>query len=191
DPPYPLRAAGYFLPPPGPETDTGLFCCAYPEYTTPAAREAFTPVGNHGVLARAGVGLFMGPYTQKLVRLPAAPYAVWLGRRQKVEPLRFERGGGEIRIRSNGRPGTVLVLEQYFPGWQVLGEKGWLEVRPTRAGLLKARAVAGQREVRFRFRRWTGPRIGGWLLTGLASLAVLALCVRPAHRREDPPPGRG
>lgn len=191
DPPYPLRTAGYFLPPPGPETDTGLFCCAYPEYTTPPARGAFTPIGNHGVLARAGVGLFVGPYTQKLVRLPAAPYAVWLGKRQRVEPLRFERGGGEIRVQSNGRPGTVLVLEQHFPGWQVLGEEGWLEVRPTRAGLLKARVVAGQREVRFRFHRWTGPRIAGWLLTGLASLAALALFWLPARRKGAPPPDRG
>ncbi|HYH45867.1 MAG TPA: hypothetical protein VEG34_09280, partial [Thermoanaerobaculia bacterium] len=79
------------------------------------------------------------------------------------------------------------VLEQYFPGWQVLGKEGWQEVRPTRAGLLKARVAAGQKEVRFRFQRWTGPRIAGWLLTGLASLAVLAL----VRRREDPPPGRG
>lgn len=185
DPPYPLRTAGYFLPPPGP--GPGLFCCAYPEYTAPAAREAFTPFGDHGVLARAGVGLFVGPYTQQLVRLPAAPYAVRLGRRQEVEPLRFQRGGGEIRVESNGRPGTVLVLEQYFPGWQALAQQGWREVRPTRAGLLKARVTAGQKEVRFRFQRWTGPRIGGWLLTCLASLAVLAL----VRRKGDPPPGRG
>ena len=187
DPPYPFRAAGLFLPPPGPETATGLYCCVYPEYETPAVRAAFAPVGNHGVFARAGVGLFVGPYTQKLVRLPAAPYAVRIGKRREVEPLRFQRGGGEIRVESDGRSGTVLVLEQYFPGWQVLGKEGWQEVRPTRAGLLKARVIAGQKEVRFRFQRWTGPRIAGWLLTGLASLAVLAL----VRRKEDPPPGRG
>ncbi len=189
DPPYPLRAAGMFLPPPDPETDIGLFCCSYPEYATPAIREAFTPVGNHGVLARAGVGLFVGPYTQQLVGLAAAPYAVRLGRRQEVKPLRFQRGGGEVRIESDGRPGTVLVLEQYFPGWQVLGNEAWQEVRPTRAGLLKARVTAGQKEVRFRFQRWTGPRIAGWLITGLASLAV-GLCAQRARRKEDPPPGR-
>jgi hypothetical protein len=187
DPPYPLRAAGLFLPPPDPETDIGLFCCSYPEYATPAVREAFTPVGNHGVLARAGVGLFVGPYTQQLVGLGAAPYAVRLGRRQEVKPLRFQRGGGEIRVESDGRPGTVLVLEQYFPGWQVLGKEAWQEVRPTRAGLLKARVTAGQKEVRFRFQRWTGPRIAGWLITGLAFLAVLLM----ARRKEDPPPDRG
>jgi hypothetical protein len=194
DPPYPLRAAGLFLPHPG--KGPGLFCCAYPEYGTPAVREAFTPVGNHGVLARAGVGLFVGPYTQKLVGLAAAPYAVRLGRRQEVKPLRFQRGGGEIRVESDGRPGTVMVLEQYFPGWQVLGKEDWEEVKPTRAGLLKARVVAGQKSVRFRFHRWTGPRIAGWLLTALASSAVLALCAvspyrRAARPKEDPPPGRG
>ncbi|MEA2562820.1 MAG: hypothetical protein QOH06_4324 [Acidobacteriota bacterium] len=191
DPPYPFRAAGLFLPPPSPETGTSLFCCVYPEYETPAIRQAFTPIGNHGVLARAGVGLFVGPYTQKLVRLPAAPYAVQIGRRREVKPLRFQRGGGEIRVESDGRPGTVLVLEQYFPGWQVGGDEGWQEVRPTRAGLLKARVTAGQKVVRFRFQRWTSPRIAGWLITGLASLAVLALCALPVHPKADPPPDRG
>ena len=184
DPPYPLRAAGYFLPPPG--EGPGLFCCAYPEYTSPAARQAFTPVGQHAVLARAGVALFVGPVTQTLIKLDPAPYAVRLGRRQDVKALPFRRGGGEIRVRSDGRPGTVLVLEQYFPGWQVLGPSGWREVRPTRSGLIQARVVVGQKEVRFRFQRWTGPRIAGWTITGLASLAVLAL----ARRKEDPPPGR-
>lgn len=201
--PYPLRASGLFLPapepPPGPGTGTGLFCCVYPEYATPTSRRAFAPSENHGVLASAGVGLFVGPYTQKLVELPAAPYAVRLDGRRQAQPLRFRRGGGEIRVESDGRPGTVRVLEQYFPGWQVLGRKGWREVRPTRAGLLQARVTAGQEEVRFRFRRWTGPRIAGWLITGLASLAVLAPCAAPALRRArgtarpkgDPPPGRG
>lgn len=185
DPPYPLRAAGYFLPPPG--EGPGLFCCAYPEYTSPAARQAFTPVERHAVLARAGVSLFVGPGTQELVRLDPAPYAVRLGRRKEVKTLPFQRGRGKIRVESDGRPGTVLVLEQYFPGWQVLGPNGWREVKPTRTGLLKARVVAAQEEVRFRFRRWTGPRIAGWALTGLASLAVLAL----ARRKADHPPGRG
>ncbi|MFL6294180.1 MAG: 6-pyruvoyl-tetrahydropterin synthase-related protein, partial [Thermoanaerobaculia bacterium] len=43
DSPYPFRAAGLFLPPPepppGPAANTGLFCCAYPEYGTPAVRQ--------------------------------------------------------------------------------------------------------------------------------------------------------
>ncbi|HWM90717.1 MAG TPA: hypothetical protein VN493_08125 [Thermoanaerobaculia bacterium] len=180
DPPF--RAAGLFLPPPSADTETGLFFRAYPEYMTPATNAAFSPVGQHDVLSRAGVGLFVGPVSQHFVRLNAAPYAAWLGKRKRVEPLRFTRGGGEISVELNGRPGTVLVLEQYFPGWQVLGKAGWKEVQPTRAGLLKARVTAGQREVRFRFHRWTPPRIAGWLLTSLTAISLLGLALRRSSR---------
>lgn len=191
DPPYPLRTAGMFLPPPGPDAATGLFCCAYPEYATPAVRRAFTPVTDPDVLARAGVGLFVGAHGQEVVALAAAPYAARLDGRGEVEPLIFRRGGGQIRVTLDGRPGTVVLLEQGFPGWQVFGPEGWKAVRPARDGLLRARVVHGQREVRFRFQGWTRPRIAGWLLSALASLAVLALGALPARRREDRPPGRG
>lgn len=181
-PPYPLRVSGLFLPPAN-ETDVSLFCCAYPEFQTPAVRVSFSPTRNRTVLARAGVGLFVGPAAQKLVRLEPEPYASW-----RREPRLFRRGGGEVVVELDGRPGIVVVVEQYVPGWQVLGKDGWREAQHTRTGLLRTRVEEGQKEVRFRLRRWTRPRIAGWLLTGLASLAVLALWVRP---KEGHPPGRG
>lgn len=175
DPPYPLRTAGLFVPPPDLDTQTSLFFRAYPEYMTPTVQEAFSPVGNHAVLSRAGVGMFVGPVSRHFSRLQPAPYAVWLGKRRAREALGFTRGGGEIRVELNGRPGTVLVLEQYFPGWQVLGKAGWKEVQPTQAGLLKARVTSGQQEARFRFQRWNRSRIAGCLLTVLTAAVLLIL----------------
>ncbi|MFL6194019.1 MAG: hypothetical protein ACJ75H_07600, partial [Thermoanaerobaculia bacterium] len=174
------------------------FCCAYPEFETPLAVAFSRPPRQLDVLARAGVGLFVRPGgNQELVRLPAAPYATWRRGRGRIEPRAFTRSGGEIRVALDGRPGLVMVLEEYFPGWQVLMGKEWKEVRPTRTGLLRARVVAGQTEARFRFRRWTRPRIAGWTLTGLTALILLAGLIGPAlsarrlRRRAALPPGRG
>lgn len=198
DPPYPIRVSGLFLPPArgtGPLGDISLFCCAYPEFQTPAVRVSFTPPRNRAILAQAGVGLFVGPGAQRLVRLEAEPYASWRPGRGQSEPRSFRRGGGEVVVALDGRPGVVVVLEQHIPGWQVLTEDGWREAEHTRTGVLRTRVTQGQREVRFRFHRWGRSRTAGWLLTGLASLVVLALCAVSAYqrvrRKEGPPPGRG
>jgi hypothetical protein len=197
-PPYPVRSTGLVLPPADPRIDTSYFCCAYPEFETPLAVALSKPPRQSDVLVRAGVGLFVRPGgTQKLVRLPAAPYAAWRRGRGPIEPRAFTRSGGEIRVALDGRPGLVTVLEEYFPGWQMLMGKEWKEVRPTRTGLLRARVVAGQTEARFRFKRWTRPRIAGWTLTGLTALILLtgligpALSARRLRRREGLPPDRG
>jgi hypothetical protein len=193
DPPYALRSTGFLLPPTDPRIDTSYFCCAYPDFQTPQARALSQPPRQPDVLIRAGVGLFARPGTGTLVRLPAAPYAALRHGRRPPRSQPFTRGGGEIRVRLDGRPGLVTVLEAYFPGWQVLTDQGWREVEPTRTGLLRARVAAGQTEARFRFRRWTRPRVAGWLVTGLTALGLAAMVLsagRP-RPREAPPPGRG
>jgi hypothetical protein len=191
DPPYALRAAGLLLPPADPAIDVSYFCCAYPEFETPIARALSSPPRSRQVLVRAGVGIFVGPGRQILVRLPAEPYAVLRRGRNRSEPRPFTRAAGEITVEVDGRPGTVTVLEEDFPGWQVLTGKGWQDVRQARSGLLRARVEPGHKEVRFRFRRWTPERVAGWLLTAGTALALLALCAWRPRRRADPPPGRG
>lgn len=193
-PPYALRAAGLLLPAEDPEIDVSAFCCAYPDFETPAARALSSPARSRLVLVRAGVGLMVGPIRQRLVRLPAEPYAVLRRGRDRSEARPFTRRAGEIAVLVDGRPGTVTVLEEYFPGWQVLTANGWQEAEPARNGLLRARVERGQTEVRFRYRRWTRPRIAGWLLTGLTALGLLAGVTLGAWRprpRAAPPPARG
>jgi len=173
EPPYPLRVSGLFLPPSrgtGPYGDVSLFCCAYPEFQAPSALRR-----GRIILARSGVGMFVGYREQKLGRLDAKPYATWRRERGRPRPRSFRRGGGEIVVELDGRPGNVVVLEEYLPGWQVLAGDGWREVEPTRAGLLQGWAAAGQKEVRFRYDRWTRPRILGCLLTVLTAAGLLIL----------------
>ncbi|MES1240468.1 MAG: hypothetical protein ABUT39_02510 [Acidobacteriota bacterium] len=190
DPPYPFRVSGLFLPPADPAIGTSYFCCAYPELETPLANAFSRPFRQPEVLIRTGVGLSVRP-GQMPLRLTASPYAALHRRHDRPEPRPFTREGGEIRVQLDGRPGLVTVLEEYFPGWQVLTGGGWKEVRPTRNGLLRTRVTAGQTEARFRFRRWTRPRTAGWLLTGLTALVLLVPCAWRPRRREAPPPGRG
>lgn len=202
-PPYPLRVSGLFLPPaepPGRDAQLSLFCCAYPEFETPAVRLAFARTRTREILEQAGVGLFVGPGAQRLIPLEPEPYASWRNAGGRSHPRRFTRNGGEITVELDGRPGIVVVIEQYVPGWQVLTENGWKDVKPTRAGLLRARVHPGQKEVRFRYRRWDRAHTAGWLLTALSALLILALLaplapMAPAapwaRRTADPPPGRG
>ena len=189
-PPYPLRVAGYFLPPPERDARVSLFCCAYPEYVTPAVRQAFFPPRDPAVLARAGVAL-AGWETGPLVRLSPRPYAFRRpdgGGRLEARPAR--RAGGEIVVALDGRPGTVVVLEQDYPGWRVWTEGGWRDAPATRDGLLRAAAAAGQREARFRF-GGTWDRTAGACLSAATLLGLSGwLAARRAGPRAGPWPRR-
>ncbi|HEX5720836.1 MAG TPA: 6-pyruvoyl-tetrahydropterin synthase-related protein [Thermoanaerobaculia bacterium] len=181
-PPGPYRIAGMFVPPPEP-APLALFCCAYtPEYMTPKTEEAFYPAMEPSVLARAGVQWFAFPGTDRIERRPARPYAAWWSGQGWPEPRRFARGGGEIAVELDGRPGSVVVLEMYFPGWQVLTRNGWREVQPNWEGLLLAPAETGQSVLQLRYHVWTPARIAGVALSLLTALALLVLSRR--ERRE-------
>jgi hypothetical protein len=172
-PPGPFRVAGLFVPPLKP-APVGLFCCAYtPEYLTPVTQAAFYPETDTRVLARAGVQWLNVTELQG-----ARPYAGWWNGHGRPEPRRFARGGGEIAVELDGRPGTVLVLEMYFPGWQALTKDGWREVRPNWEGLLMAPVEAGQQVLQLRFNIWTPARIAGCALSLLTALSLLVLVCR-------------
>ena len=172
------RIAGMFVPPPEP-APLSLFCCAYtPEYSTPAAEEAFYPAMEPSVLARAGVQWVAFPGTGRMEQRPARPYAAWWSGKGQPEPRRFLRGGGEIAVELDGRPGTVLVLEMYFPGWQALTKDGWRDVQPNWEGLLMAPVEAGQPVLQLRFQVWTPARLAGFALSLLTALALLVLTRR-------------
>ncbi len=86
----------------------------------------------------------------------------------------------------------MIVLEQYFPGWQVRTPAGWQEVRPTADGVLQAEVSAGQRRVSFRFQEMRWDRLAGWILSATALIFLGSLTVlRRAPPKEGPQPGRG
>jgi hypothetical protein len=142
---------------------------------TPVTEEAFQPEMDPKVLARAGVQWIAFPGTGRIEQRPARPYAAWWSGQGRPEPRRFVRGGGEIAVELDGRPGTVLVLEMYFPGWQALTRDGWREVQPNWEGLLMAPVEAGQPVLQLRFHVWTPVRIAGLALSFVTALALLIL----------------
>lgn len=175
-PPGPFRVAGLFVPPPKP-APVGLFCCVYtPEYLTPVIQDVFTPGTGTKGLARAGVKWLALPDSQ--TELPGVrPYAEWWNGQGRPEPRRFARGGGKIAVELDGRPGTVLVVEMYFPGWQALTKNGWREIQPSWEGLLIAPVEAGQQVLQLRFNIWNPARIAGCALSLLTALFLLVLVV--------------
>ncbi|MFL6197850.1 MAG: 6-pyruvoyl-tetrahydropterin synthase-related protein [Thermoanaerobaculia bacterium] len=177
-PPGPFRVAGLFVPPLKP-APVGLFCCAYtPEYMTPVTQEAFYPEMDMKVLTRAGVQWLAMPLVDDMRLEGARPYAEWSSGHGRPEPRRFARGGGEIAVELDGRPGKVLVLEMYFPGWQALTKDGWREVQPNWEGLLMAPVEAGQQVLQLRFDIWTPARLAGCALSLLTALSLLVLVRR-------------
>ena len=187
-PPYPLRVVGVFVPPTDLAIDVANIRGGYPEYLTPVVRAELVDPRDKVDVTRFGASMrgLPGPGFELL---DAAPYARWapLGRGdgRGAEPRPASRGGGRITVELDGRPGRVVVLEQYFPGWQVETPEGWREVVPNRRGLLRAEVAAGQRRLRFRFsdRRWD--RIAGWVLSAVTA-AALAVPWWPWPRRRRP-----
>lgn len=175
-PPGPFRVAGLFVPPLK-AAPVGLFCCAYtPEYLTSGTLGAFSPQTDAKVLARAGVRWLAGPPLHEVQG--ARPYAAWWNGHGRPEPRRFSRGGGKIAVELDGRPGTVLVLEMFFPGWQTLTKDGWRDLQPSREGLLMAPVEAGQPVLQLRYNIWNPARIAGCALSLLTALSLLALARR-------------
>jgi hypothetical protein len=181
-----LRVAGFVVPPDDLATDVDLVCCAFPEFTNPAARRAFVPEVDGRRLARSGAALLVLP-EEPPHPLEAAPLATWhRGRDEPPAPRSFSRGGGRIRVELDGRPGTVVVHEQYFPGWQVRTADGWREVEPTRSGLLKAEVGSGQREALFRFDGWRWDRALGVAVSAAAMTVLVGIVVAgPLRRRRS------
>lgn len=178
-PPYPLRVVGVFVPPTDLTADVANVRAGYPEYLTPAVRAQLVDPRDQVDFARFGASLRGNP-GPGFEPLDAAPYARWapLGR-GAAEPRPARRGGGRIEVELDGRPGRVVVIEQYFPGWQVETPEGWREVVPNRRGLLRADVAAGQRRLRFRFTEQRWDRLAGWAL----SAATAAALVVPWPRR--------
>ncbi len=177
--PYPWRVRGSFLPPADPRFDVAAVN-VYPEYLNRQVRTHLDDAPGLDALARWGVGLHGAANQPGVDRLQPTAYARWLAGSPESawdEPgveRRARRGQGRIDIDLDGRAGTIVVLEQFFPGWVVETARGWRPAAATREGLLRAPVAAGQKQLRLRFtaRRWD--RAGGWLLSGATALALFA-----------------
>jgi hypothetical protein len=158
------RISGFVVPPahPGVRLSSGLLE-PYFEYTNPLAHELDKP--------RLAVSLAVRRNGAQ-VRLHARPYAEWRGGR-KWRPLRAQVGAGRISVRVR-RPGTVIVREQCFPGWQERTEAGWRPAFCNSDGLLQTTA-SGAGRIEWRFFPWRWPRLLGVGISSLALVGLLAI----------------
>ena len=159
------RISGFAVPPsrPGARLSTGLLE-PFVEYSLPriyTLRRIAKPQLAVSLWVRRN-GSWM--------KLPAQPYAEWrLGERSRPLPARAL--GGRIAVRAR-RPGTVLVREQCFPGWQQRTAAGWQPAACSPEGFLQAR-VSRAGPVEWRFFAWRWPRVLGVAISALALIGLL------------------
>ncbi len=158
------RISGHVVPPslPGTRLSSGLLEPFF-EYTNPRAHEL-----GKTAKPRLAVSLAVRRNGTR-VQLPALPYAEWrLGKRWR--PLRARVLGGRIAVRAR-RPGTVLVREQCFPGWQERTAAGWQPAACSPDGFLQAE-VSHAGPVEWRFFAWRWPRVAGVAISVLALVGL-------------------
>lgn len=110
-------------------------------------------------------------------RLQAADGLAW--RRLQANPLDALY---EVNLE---RPLTLTYAQFYFPGWRAWLDGAPLDITPSIPhGLITVAVPAGQHELRFAF-GLTPARSAGWMISGLALAAGLALAFWGAQRRQS------
>ena len=164
----PLRVSGVSFPPADPRIDLSVVRQLYPEYFTPAARRAYlrTP-GEYQIemLERAAVGLTLRE--GKPVTLNPRPYAEFTpADGGPARGLAFTRVGEWIRVKLAGEAGSLVVKEQWFPGWEGRLGREAVEVGKTTDGLMAFKlAAADTGELTLHFSRTRWERLAGMVLS--------------------------
>ena len=181
--PLPLRVYGHFLPPSDFADDVAHVKPGYGEYLNPRSLRRVRAAARDDRWEGLGVGLEAGTGRGVTV-LDAAPYAQWLAPgSSRPLPLEFQRRAGSIDVALPAAAGTLVVLEQHFPGWEAAVDGEGALVEPTEDGFLQVPVVRAASHARLAF-RLRGPDV---LAGRAATLAALAVCLwmawRPSPRR--------
>jgi hypothetical protein len=176
--PWPFRVAGSFLPPRADRPSVGFVGEIGEHGMWPPFREDLTPPAHALIQAKAWpeLSVALAGTSQATLETPAAlPWARMRDGHASVwRALPFERAAGRITVRTPPRGGTLVVAEQYFPGWQVRDGNSWREARAGANGLIELRVPRGTRLVELRFDRWRTDRLLGWIATGSTLLLLAA-----------------
>ncbi len=175
-----LRVSGLEFPPARPTTGIQLVRGQYSEYLTPTLyRWLARPTNVVDASRNAGVSLAFTPRSPDPVVIPdPAPWAQLETGGHRVAWPELTRQGRGARFQvtlPDGHPGgTLHLLEQAGPGWEVAIDDGpWQAVAADGLGLMAVPVAEGVRELRFRFGLTTWQRILGLLVT-MVGLGVVA-----------------
>jgi hypothetical protein len=188
--PFPLRAEGLrLLPPTNDSIDLSRFGFVYPELYTPAVwRNFYAPSldsWSEEVLREAGIHWTFSLPGKKPFEIDAMPYAEWIsdedGRRLS---LGYSRRAARIHAEAPPGPGRVIVREQWFPGWMLRDASGQeREVERTSKGLMEVRVGSDHGTIHLYFSDYRWDRIGGWLLSLVTMVVVLAGSLTGSRQR--------
>jgi len=173
------------LPPADPSIDLSVLRGRYGEYFTRDARELIderkSKEDDRRILERVAVGLTLGKNTLKL--LNPTPYSEFTpAGGGPAKGLGFTRAGERIRVMLPEEAGTLVVKEQWFPGWEGRLGRNAVEVGKTVDGLMRVELKAddtGELTLHFSRTRWD--RLAGIVL----SAACLTGLLCPRWRRKE------
>jgi len=171
----PLRVDLLPFPPSDPRIDLSLLRGVFQAYFTKDARKAYyhaTAEERLAILERAAVGVtFRSGRAEVLQPTPYAEFTPFGG--DPVRGLEFTRGGERIIVKLPGEAGTLVVKEQWFPGWEGQIGPTPVEVGKTEDGLMAFRLKmvdAGELTLHFSRTRWD--RLAGVLISGACLIGL-------------------
>lgn len=186
--PVPFRVDMLQYPPADPHINVSLFRRAYPEYFTPATKSLLQRdkdvAKENAKLERIAVDLNFDKAPARPVVLTPAPYAEFTPEGGIPRALPFTRGGERITVELPGEAGTLVIKEQYFPGWESrLGNRD-VKLEGDTEGLMRVSLSAQDSgKLELWFSRTTWDRLGGILL----SLGTALVLFVPRGRKPEAP----
>ncbi len=177
------RVRNLELPPNDYTTALDWFYPGYYEWLTPTVFREYWKTSDPERLAAAGVTLSFTNTRPTAETVFARPY---VGFERDGRPIAdpadlVERRPGRIRVRASApEPGaTLVVLEQFFPGWRVRVDDGAEALPRDVRGFLAVDLPAGGHAIELRYGAGTWPRRLGLFLTLLALGATAVLARAP------------
>lgn len=182
----PLRVDMLNYPPADPRLSLSTFRRAYPEYFTPATKANFQRSKDVERLEYASIGLDFDKAAANPKKLKPQPYAQFIpADGTPSRPLLFTRGGEKITAELPGVAGTLVIKEQYFPGWEASLGNRHIPVTPDADGLMRFTLDAEMKgTLSLWFSRTTWDRSFGIIL----SLFMLVLLFRPRSQTPNASP---
>ena len=173
------------LPPSRYQIEVDSFYPGYYEWLTPTLYEKFWRANSPAGVAPAGVGYAFANSSPRPVTFPARAYATF-ETPSGTTPVRgnvVRRGNRIVIDLESGEGGaTLVVLEQYFPGWRVKIDEGDWQPPQEADGFMRVALDPAAKRVEFRFQPSSGAAGRGVSVLAVFGLVAYLFGVRFRQR---------